>query len=69
MFITSTIETEAHTGKPPTYPYIGIWGDHAVLFTAARTGTRIDKLFFGHVGSTWLEEQYTPLKGSITLTQ
>ena len=51
------------------YPYIGTLEGVVVLFTSPEFGTRLDKVNIGYSGSNWTEEFYTPLNGSITLTQ
>lgn len=70
-----TVEIKQDPTKPvePKYPYIGLWKggfeNIAILFTSKNTGCRLNGEIPGYFGKTWTEGGYTPLKGSITLTQ
>ena len=58
--------------KQKEYPYIGVWGEYVILFTAPKKGTLLKTVQGLRVGDSvgeWAEPQYTPLNGSITLTQ
>jgi hypothetical protein len=69
MKITSTLGPDAVATAQPKYPYIGVWDTVVVLFTGPNTGTCLKGSGIGEVHSRWSEAAYTPLKGSITLTQ
>lgn len=61
----------AGTPKVKNYPYIGIYEDVVVFFTAPDTGICLmhpDNSQAGKYASYWDEKLYSPLTGSITLS-
>jgi hypothetical protein len=69
------IKSELNQVKKNKYPYIGVDEyENVVLFTEEDTGTRLKASFkcpeepIGEFSSSWGEQSFIPLEGSITLT-
>ena len=58
--------------KKEKYPYLGVGkSGSVVLFYASKTGIQINKNHnrnAGYVTHDWIEEEFKPLQGSITLS-
>lgn len=73
MNITVSKDLLSEAG-PTTYPYIGVSdanSDIVVLFIKPRTGVALQHHYtgVGDFSDYWDEKHFSPLKGSITLTQ
>lgn len=80
MKITTTRLVGPISAPEPKYPYIGEYTDKNkdnqtsfILFTGPSKGFRLnaydENYPVGYASDRWMETLYTPLRGSITLTQ
>jgi hypothetical protein len=67
------MKVEVKEEEDRMYPYLGLNHNTIVLFTSPKTGTRLTNSdgcgsYLGEHSNDWHEQSFTPLNGSVTLS-